>query len=212
VTGVDLRPGWTGVLIVNGVEIPEDQLDLDNLESLGQVLFTPGDGKAIEQYEAGENCVTAVVWRVRESRAEARQVGRGFKGPGHLPPPRSPLGPGSAWANTRIPPLGSAQNLRARQLQPPFEAHGQRVARVLHAHLPARLTRNLRERVDEPRKRPLRADDGEHARHDQRSPPTKRLPGSRCSSPGHCTYRRDVRKRMSRPVSVGALTADDGSM
>lgn len=72
VTGVDLRSGWTGVLIVNGVEIPEDQLDLDNLDSLGQVLFTPGDDKAVERYVAGENCVTAVVWRVEESRADAR--------------------------------------------------------------------------------------------------------------------------------------------
>lgn len=74
VTGVDLRPGWTGVLIVNGVEIPEDQLYLDNLESLGQVLFTPGDDKAVERYLAGENCVTAVVWRVEESRADARNT------------------------------------------------------------------------------------------------------------------------------------------
>jgi len=74
VTGVDLRPGWTGVLVVNGVEIPEDQLDLDNLESLGQVFFTPGDSKAVERYEAGENCVTAVVWRVEESRADSRNV------------------------------------------------------------------------------------------------------------------------------------------
>ncbi len=74
VTGVDLRPGWTGVLIVNGVEIPEDQVDLANLESLGQILFTPGNDKAVEQYEAGENCVTAVVWRVEESRADARNT------------------------------------------------------------------------------------------------------------------------------------------
>lgn len=74
VTGVDLRPGWTGVLIVNGVEIPEDQLDLDDLESLGQVLFTPGEDKAVERYEAGENCVTAVVWRVEETRADSRTV------------------------------------------------------------------------------------------------------------------------------------------
>ena len=74
VTGVDLRPGWTGVLIVNDVEIPEDQVDLANLESLGQILFTPGNDKAVEQYEAGENCVTAVVWRVEESRADARNT------------------------------------------------------------------------------------------------------------------------------------------
>ena len=78
VTGVDLRPGWTGVLIVNGVEIPEDQLDLDNLESLGQVFFTPGEDKAVERYDAGENCVTAVVWRVEESRADSRTVDWSF--------------------------------------------------------------------------------------------------------------------------------------
>lgn len=72
--GVDLRPGWTGVLVVNGVEIPEDQLDLDNLDSLGQILYTVGDGKAVEAFEAGRNCVTALVWRVDESRDRARDV------------------------------------------------------------------------------------------------------------------------------------------
>lgn len=72
--GVDLRPGWTGVLIVNGVEIPEDQVDDDNVASLGQLLYTPGAGKVIERFEAGENCVTAVVWRVQESRADSRNV------------------------------------------------------------------------------------------------------------------------------------------
>jgi len=72
--GVDLRPGWTGVLVINGVEIPEDQIDDTNLASLGQLLYTAGDGKAVERFEAGENCITAVVWRVEESRADSRDV------------------------------------------------------------------------------------------------------------------------------------------
>jgi hypothetical protein len=72
--GVDLRPGWTGVLVVNDVEIPEDQVDDDNLASLGQLLYTPGSDKVIERFEAGENCVTAVVWRAAESRADSRNV------------------------------------------------------------------------------------------------------------------------------------------
>jgi hypothetical protein len=72
--GVDLRPGWTGVLVINGVEIPEDQIDDTNLASLGQLLYTAGDGKAVERFEAGENCITAVVWRVDESRADSRDV------------------------------------------------------------------------------------------------------------------------------------------
>ena len=68
--GVDLRPGWTGVLVINGVEIPEDQIDDTNLAS----LYTAGDGKAVERFEAGENCITAVVWRVEESPADSRDV------------------------------------------------------------------------------------------------------------------------------------------
>lgn len=70
--GVDLRPGWTGVLALNGVEIPEDQLDLANVASLGQILFTPAEGRAVEEYDAGENCAAAITWRVEESRANAR--------------------------------------------------------------------------------------------------------------------------------------------
>ncbi len=72
--GVDLRPGWTGTLVVNDQEIPQDQLDIDNLESLGQILYTAGDGKVIEQFDGGQNCATAVIWRVEESRADSRTV------------------------------------------------------------------------------------------------------------------------------------------
>jgi hypothetical protein len=72
--GVDLRPGWTGVLVINGVEIPEDQVDDANLASTGELLYVVGDGKAVEQFEAGENCIDAVVWRVEESRDDSRTV------------------------------------------------------------------------------------------------------------------------------------------
>lgn len=70
--GVDLRPGWTGVLVVNGIEIPEDQVDTANLASLGQILYTTGEGKAVETFAAGENCVEAITWRVDETRANSR--------------------------------------------------------------------------------------------------------------------------------------------
>jgi hypothetical protein len=72
--GVDLRPGWTGTLVVNDQEIPNGQLQTDNLESLGQILYTPGDGKVVERYDAGQNCATAIIWRVEESRASSRTV------------------------------------------------------------------------------------------------------------------------------------------
>jgi hypothetical protein len=72
--GVDLRPGWTGVLIVNGVEIPEDQVDDDALAATGVLTYTVGDEKAVERFDAGENCVTAEVWRVEDTRADSRSV------------------------------------------------------------------------------------------------------------------------------------------
>ena len=72
--GVDLRTGWTGVLVVNGVEIPEDQVFDDNLASTGELTYTVGEGKAVERFAAGENCVTAILWRVEETRDDGRNV------------------------------------------------------------------------------------------------------------------------------------------
>jgi hypothetical protein len=72
--GVDLRSGWTGVLQVNGVEIPEDEADAADLASTGVLTYTVGDDKTVERFEAGENCVTAVVWRVEDTRQDARSV------------------------------------------------------------------------------------------------------------------------------------------
>jgi hypothetical protein len=66
--GIDLVNGWTGVLVVNGVEIPEDELDVT--QELGLVEFTAADGRAVEQLEGGQNCVTAVVWPLSEGREQ----------------------------------------------------------------------------------------------------------------------------------------------
>jgi hypothetical protein len=64
--GIDLVTGWTGVLVINGVEIPEDELNIT--EELGLVQFTPDDGRAVEQLEGGLNRVTAIVWPLSEGR------------------------------------------------------------------------------------------------------------------------------------------------
>jgi hypothetical protein len=64
--GIDLVNGWTGVLVVNGVEIPQDELNV--IQELGLVEFSPGDGRAVEQLEGGQNCVTAIVWPLSEGR------------------------------------------------------------------------------------------------------------------------------------------------
>ena len=72
--GIDLANGWTGKLIVNGVEIPEDQLRRN--DPLNQMFFTPGPGKEIEKLPPGPVYVIAVIWRPTDNQTEAdgRQV------------------------------------------------------------------------------------------------------------------------------------------
>lgn len=72
--GIDLAPGWTGVLRINGIEIPEDQLDRN--DPLNQVFFTPGEGKEIERLAPGPVVVHALIWRAGfgETRDDGRTV------------------------------------------------------------------------------------------------------------------------------------------
>lgn len=57
--GIDLAPGYEGMLIVNGQPIPEDELRL--VPEQNQVFFLPGEGTTIEKLPAGRSCVTALV-------------------------------------------------------------------------------------------------------------------------------------------------------
>ncbi len=71
--GIDLAPGWTGILRVNGLEIPEDQLR--RVEAQNEVYFQPGEGKDIEAFEPGTIIVEAEIWRTAsEARDDARTV------------------------------------------------------------------------------------------------------------------------------------------
>jgi len=71
--GIDLATGWTGVLIVNGLEIPEDELR--RVEAQNEVYFQPGAGKAIEAFQPGPIVVEAEIWRsASETRDDARTV------------------------------------------------------------------------------------------------------------------------------------------
>jgi hypothetical protein len=71
--GIDLVTGWTGVLVVNGTAIPEDELEVTS--ELGLVQFTPSEGKVVDQLPGGQNCVTATVWPLSEGRDQgAREV------------------------------------------------------------------------------------------------------------------------------------------
>jgi hypothetical protein len=70
--GIDLAPGFTAVLLLNGVEIPEDQLN--RRTGVDEILYRPADDDAAVEYEAGENCLVALVWPVDRTRFEARSV------------------------------------------------------------------------------------------------------------------------------------------
>jgi len=71
--GLDLRPGWTAVLAIDGRQIPEDQLRRN--EPLNQVFFTPGEGTEIEELAPGPHVATALIWRpATQTREQGRTV------------------------------------------------------------------------------------------------------------------------------------------
>lgn len=75
--GVDLRGGYTGALVVDGVEVPESQLQ--RRPELNQVLFAPGEGQVLEEWPPGRNCVQAIVWPIGEGRSSSRTIGWCFE-------------------------------------------------------------------------------------------------------------------------------------
>jgi hypothetical protein len=67
--GIDVVTGWDAALVVDGVEIPEDQLS--RTPEIGLVEFTPGEGRAVDELDPGQNCVTAVIWSLENGRGVA---------------------------------------------------------------------------------------------------------------------------------------------
>jgi hypothetical protein len=65
---VDLNDQYTGVLELDGVEIPEDQLD--RIEQLGVIGFRPGPGKEFTRLKTGENTVVVHYWLRTDPRPE----------------------------------------------------------------------------------------------------------------------------------------------
>jgi len=70
--GIDLETGWTGVLRIQGVEIPEDQLR--RVEPQNQFFFQPGESKEFEEFRPGRICATALIWPVQQDRDAAESV------------------------------------------------------------------------------------------------------------------------------------------
>jgi hypothetical protein len=60
---VDLADQYTGVLVIDGIEIPEDQLE--RVVGIQTVSFRPGPGKVISRFRAGVNEVVVKYWNGR---------------------------------------------------------------------------------------------------------------------------------------------------
>lgn len=90
--GVQLLPGYDGRLTIDGVTIPEDQLDGVVLpgdanydpelgirpNTRNRVFFTPGPDKAVDEYRTGEVQVTARFWRIADGESASRSISWAF--------------------------------------------------------------------------------------------------------------------------------------
>lgn len=65
---VDLRSDLTGVLVINGLEIPEDQLERN--APLGVVSFRPGPDKDFDRWPTGDITVEVVTWPQTDERPD----------------------------------------------------------------------------------------------------------------------------------------------
>lgn len=62
----DLRNDLTGVLLIDGAEVPEDQTD--RVAPLGEVSFRPGPDKDLTKFTPGLHTATVVYWEQGKSR------------------------------------------------------------------------------------------------------------------------------------------------
>jgi hypothetical protein len=61
---VRLRSGLTGVLVLNGTRLPEDQLVIDTATST--ITFRPVEGSEVSRLAAGRNDVSVLYWSQTE--------------------------------------------------------------------------------------------------------------------------------------------------
>jgi hypothetical protein len=61
---VDLQDGLTGVLVIDGQRLPEDQLDYVGPQ--GVISFQPGPDQELSSFEPGEHTVQVLYWSATE--------------------------------------------------------------------------------------------------------------------------------------------------
>jgi hypothetical protein len=76
---VELVVPYTGVLRIDDVEIPEDQLTRIQIGNSTRVSYTPGPGTETGALRAGPHRATAVFWESNKTREEARTFPWNFR-------------------------------------------------------------------------------------------------------------------------------------
>lgn len=66
----DLAPGYTGYLELDGVEVPED--DLQRVAALNQIILKPGPDSDYAELRPGSHCATVVYRRIAQPDERAR--------------------------------------------------------------------------------------------------------------------------------------------
>lgn len=66
--GVRLEAGWEPTLTIGGKAIPRSELDAGTIQ-LGEFLFAPGPGKAIEELRSGQTCARVIATPVVDVKA-----------------------------------------------------------------------------------------------------------------------------------------------
>ena len=80
--GVDLKPGFLAIIAINGVRIPEDQINCRDtcpaadigVDPQNRFVFTPGAGKELEELPSGRVCAVALIWKVGETELDGQSV------------------------------------------------------------------------------------------------------------------------------------------
>jgi hypothetical protein len=62
----DLRNDLTGVLVIDGAEVPEDQTD--RVAPLGELSFRPGANKEIDKFAPGQHTAAVHYWPADKER------------------------------------------------------------------------------------------------------------------------------------------------
>jgi hypothetical protein len=71
--GIDLTPGYSARLAVNGTSIPANQVRTVNYSNQVQYTFEPGTGKVFTRWPAGQSCVVATYWLTKQGSSHSSE-------------------------------------------------------------------------------------------------------------------------------------------